>query len=158
MRAFYTRWSALGMLPLKGFAEERYLDPAAAAEVARKAGADVAVTGTITYLLHGGTAGDSALALDLEIIEAATAQPLFRIQQAGRMQADLTKDYIFLARRTRMPTDPLLAVVNRLATDMAGPVQLWLAGPPPPEPENSAKKRREAREAEEIARADLDSP
>lgn len=104
---------------------------------ARKMGCDVAVVGKFTYILAGGTRGDSGVSFTFDVIDVRTGERLWSMAHAGTMETGLTEDYIIFARKNRMPLDPLSAITATLAADMGGPITKWNYGykaPPPANP------------------------
>ncbi|MHC1791467.1 hypothetical protein [Solidesulfovibrio sp.] len=113
-----------------------------AVALARKMGLDVVVVGKFTYVMSGGTRGDSGVSLTFDIIDARSGERLWSMAHSGMMQTGLTEDYVIFARQNRMPAEPLSAITGTLAMDMGGPVTNWNygykapppAGPNPPPP------------------------
>ncbi len=105
-----------------------------AVAVARRKGIDTVVVGKFTYVMSGGTRGDSGVSFTFDIIDVRTGERLWSMAHAGTMETGLTEDYIFFARKNRMPTDPLAAITATLAMDMGGTITNWNYGyvPPPP--------------------------
>lgn len=105
-----------------------------AVAVARQKGIDVVIVGKFTYILSGGTRGDSGVSLTFDVIDARTGERLWSMAEGGIMETGLVEDYILFARKNRMPTDPLSAITATLAMDMGGPMTKWNYGfiPPPP--------------------------
>lgn len=132
MRLFWTGWTGREVLPTMVYDETLYFASGAqAAREARARGADLAVCGVVSYLLDGGSSADTAVSLRLEVYDAATGGLVWSMEQYGAMQADLVQDYILFARRTRLPTAPLTAVLDDIARQMAQPVAAWNRGLPP---------------------------
>lgn len=107
---------------------------------ARQMGLPLVVTGAVTYIYSGGTRGDSALSLNVEILDAATGERIWSMAHAGRMETGLNEDYILFARKNRMPQEPLQAIVSVLAADLGSRIANWNYGavPPPPAGPNPA--------------------
>jgi len=128
MRVFWADWTSKSMFPIMVFDDTLYYrSPEEAVRLARQKGADLAVTGVVTYLLHGGTQSDTAASLRVEVYDAATGYLVWSMEQAGRMEAQSVEDYIFFARKTRLPMDPMYAVLTEIADNMARPVLKWNA-------------------------------
>ncbi|MBG0776223.1 MAG: hypothetical protein H0S85_07275 [Desulfovibrionaceae bacterium] len=127
-RTFWRAWLAETVFPVFEFAEAAtWPGGAEAAAAARAVGADLAVGGDVTYFYAGGTAGDTRIALNIEIWDAINGQMLWSIQQGGSVTRELTQDWIFTTRESRLPDDPVYAVVTALAHDMGRPVRAWQA-------------------------------
>jgi hypothetical protein len=47
------------------------------------------------------------------------------------MPASRTNDYFIFATKWRLPSDPLHAITQAIASDMGSQVQNWIAGPSP---------------------------
>jgi hypothetical protein len=114
--------------------EMRLATSAQAVAAARRRGVDLAIVGKITYLMSGGTRGDSGVAFSFEIIDVKSGERLWSMAHAGTMETGLTEDYIVFARKTRMPTDPIYAITTTLAYDMGGTLINWNYGSKPPPP------------------------
>ncbi len=110
------------------------MSAAQAVALARKRGVDLAVTGAVTYIISGGTRGDSAVSISMEIFDAASGERLWSMAHGGRIETGQTRDYIFFAKQNRMPEDPIYAVSTVLAADMGGMVTNWNYGHTPPPP------------------------
>jgi len=96
--------------------------------VGRDRSADCVVTGRINYLLAGGTRSDSAVSITFEIFDVSTGQRIWSMSHAGRIDIGKTDDFIFFKRETRMPQDPLWAIMTALAHDTGGPIKKWNSG------------------------------
>jgi hypothetical protein len=105
-----------------------------AVALARKRGVDLLVTGNVSYLLAGGTRGDTSISLSIDIFDVATGERLWSMAHGGRIETGQTRDYIFFAKQNRMPEDPVYAVATVLAADMGGMVTNWNYGHKPPPP------------------------
>ncbi|MFZ5810710.1 MAG: hypothetical protein ACOY4F_01560 [Thermodesulfobacteriota bacterium] len=110
------------------------MSAAQAVALARKRGVDLAVTGAVTYIISGGTRGDSAVSISMEVFDAASGERLWSMAHGGRIETGQTRDYIFFAKQNRMPEDPIYAVTTVLAADMGGMVTNWNYGHKPPPP------------------------
>lgn len=102
-----------------------------AVQLARARGADMVIGGFVTRVYAGGTAGDSDLAVQLEAHDARTGQLVWSMAQSGMIPASRTNDYFIFAIKSRMPSDPLHAITQAIASDMGRQVQNWIAGPAP---------------------------
>lgn len=126
MRILWTDWTSKSLFPTMVYDDTAfYRSPEEALRIARQKGADLAVTGVVTYLLHGGTQGDTAASVRVEIYDTATGYLVWSMEQAGRMEANTVEDYILFARKTRLPMDPMYAVLTTLFDNMAQPVLKW---------------------------------
>ncbi|WP_052360203.1 hypothetical protein [Solidesulfovibrio alcoholivorans] len=105
-----------------------------AVALARKMGLDVVIVGKFTYVMSGGTRGDSGVSFTFDVIDVQSGERLWSMAHAGTMETGLTEDYIIFARKNRMPTDPLSAITATLAMDMGGPMTKWDYGYVPPKP------------------------
>jgi hypothetical protein len=114
--------------------EMRLASTAQAVAAARRLGVDVAIVGKITYLMSGGTQGNSGVAFSFEIIDVKSGERLWSMAHAGTMETGLTEDYILFARKSRMPTDPVYAITTTLAADMGGTLINWNYGAKPAPP------------------------
>ncbi|GAB6036957.1 lipoprotein [Fundidesulfovibrio butyratiphilus] len=126
---FWQIWSRDGVFPACYY--EQGVDnvtPEQAVLMARDRGADCAVVGRIGYLLAGGTQSDSAISLSVEIFDVNTGQRIWSMAHAGRMEPGKADDFILFTRKTRMPMDPLWAIMTGLAADLGGPVKNWNYG------------------------------
>jgi hypothetical protein len=97
--------------------------------MARDAGADLAVGGRITSVIFGGTAGQTSVAVEIEIHDALTGEMLWSMSHSGQMTAGMSSDWILFTRKNRLPQSPEHAIMTALASDLAGPVRLWNLGP-----------------------------
>ncbi len=105
-----------------------------AVALARKLGLDVVVVGKFTYVMSGGTRGDSGVSFTCDVIDVRNGERLWSMAHTGTMETGLNEDYIIFARKNRMPTDPLAAITATLAMDMGGPITTWNYGFVPPKP------------------------
>ena len=108
-----------------------------AVAMARKMGVDVVVVGKFTYIMSGGTRGDSSVSFTFDVIDARSGERLWSMAHSGLMETGLTEDYVIFARKNRMPAEPLSAITATLAMDMGSPITNWNYGykaPPPASP------------------------
>ena len=108
-----------------------------AVALARKLGLDVVIVGKFTYVMSGGTRGDSGVSFTFDVIDARSGERLWSMAHGGTMETGLTEDYILFLRKNRMPTEPLSAITATLAMDMGSPITNWNYGykaPPPASP------------------------
>ena len=90
------------------------------------------IGGFVTRVYAGGTAGDSDLAIQLEAHDTRTGQLVWSMAQSGMIPASRTSDYFIFATTSRLPSDPLYAITQAIASDMGVQVQNWMAGGPAP--------------------------
>lgn len=100
-----------------------------AVQLGRARGADMVVGGFVTYVYAGGTAGDSQLAIQLEAHDTRSGQMVWSMAQAGMMPASRTTDFFAFTTQTRLPSDPLHAITQAIASDMGRQIQNWTSGP-----------------------------
>ena len=96
--------------------------------VARDRGADCVVVGRIAYLLDGGTRSDSGVSISFEILDVNSGQRIWSMAQSGRMDPDRSSDFVFFKRESRMPQDPMWAIMTALGHDTGGPIKKWNTG------------------------------
>lgn len=126
-KIFHQTWAAEELFPVLLFDEDvEYKGYERAVSVARSRGMDVVIIGTIPHFLDGGTRGDSAISVQLKIYDAYRGQLICSMEQAGRIEAKLAKDWILWSGRTRLPANPLPALLAAIAKDMAIPLRSWL--------------------------------
>jgi hypothetical protein len=89
------------------------------------------VGGFVTYAYAGGTAGDTQLALQVEAHDTRSGQMVWSMAQSGLIPASRTTDYFLFTTRYRLPSDPLHAITQALASDMGRQLQNWIYGPSP---------------------------
>ncbi len=133
-------WAADRVFP-KLLYNDKLVDatPAAAIALGRKMGVNMVVTGTVTYLLAGGTRGSTAVSLELEGYDTATGERLFAMAHSGRIDTPMKEDYILFFRKYRLPQDPVYAIVSLLAQDMGATLTNWNYGYQPPEPDEEGE-------------------
>ena len=91
----------------------------------RQRKADLAIGGTINYYKDGGTVSDSAVSIALEIYDVKSGNLLWSFGQAAVMQSAKVNDYLLFATKTRVPTDPAMACLAAISTDLSRMVQAW---------------------------------
>lgn len=96
--------------------------------VGRDRGADCVVVGRYSYILAGGTRSDSSVSFSFEIFDVNTGQRIWSMAQSGRMDPDRSSDFVLFRRESRMPQDPLWAIMTALAHDTGGPIKKWNTG------------------------------
>ena len=143
-RLVWQTWLQQGALPAIEFTEGA---PPYRADLAlaygRQHSADLVIGGSINYFKDGGTVGDSAVSLSLEIYEVQSGNLLWSFGQAALMQAGKVNDYLLFATRSRMPADPATACLTAAAGDLAYMVRDWAYDVPPPTPARGWRSRME---------------
>lgn len=149
-RIFWQTWTRDRVFPKLLFeGRMRSATTPQAVAAARRLGVDLVVVGKITYIMSGGTRGDSGVSLSCDIIDVRSGERLWSMAHAGTLEAGLTEDFILFTRRNRMPADPIYAITSTLAMDMGGTIIKWNygaktpppAGPNPPPPPAKASGR-----------------
>lgn len=102
-----------------------------AVQLGQMRGADMVIGGFVTYVYAGGTAGESQMAVQVEAYDTRSGQMVWSMAQSGLMPASRTTDYFIFATKTRMPSDPLHAITQAMASDMGIQLQEWVSGPAP---------------------------
>jgi hypothetical protein len=93
---------------------------------------ELAVTGSISYLLVSGGKGTTAVALQLQIHDRWTGKLLWSMEHAGSVTAGQDQDYILVLTKPRPVLDPVAMVTDALARDMGDVIREWSwAGEPP---------------------------
>lgn len=93
--------------------------------LARAKGADMLVGGYITYYLDGGRTGNTKISLQLEVYDVKTGEMLWSIAQAGLLPYQPARDFLVVQVKSRMPADPMSAVIAAVAGDMATLLHMW---------------------------------
>lgn len=93
--------------------------------LARAKGADMLVGGYITYYLDGGQTGNTKISLQLEVYDVKTGDMLWSLAHAGLLPYQAARDYLLLQVKSRMPADPMSAVIAAVAGDMARLLHMW---------------------------------
>ncbi len=126
MRMVWQTWMGMEVFHGQEFdAKGYYRDARSALQLGRKAGADMVVTGEISYYLPGAQGSDSAISLRLDVYETQSGKLLWSGSQAGRLEYIMTEDYIVFKRQMRMPDSPMHALVTAIARNLGAPVQVW---------------------------------
>ncbi len=125
-RLFWHNWSGNQVFSGMFFDETLYYrNPQQAAAVARQMGAQLAVVGYVPFFFMGGTAGHTSLTLQIKILDAASGETLVSMEQSGRVEVELDKDYVVLKQKTRTTESPLGSIVAGIAQEMSVPVREW---------------------------------
>ena len=131
-RVIWQTWQTMRLFPNMEFStDDTPYRRDRALQLARERGAQLVVGGFVTYLYAGGTAGDSQVAIQLEIHDTRSGQPVWSMAQSGMIPASRYNDYVLFATRTRLPSDPIHAITRALAADMGAVIQNWQSPPPP---------------------------
>lgn len=109
--------------------------------LARQRGADMVVGGYVTHILDGGTVSDTVVSISVEAYDVKTGNMIWSMAEGGTMPRSNTSDYLILATKSRMPTDPLAAVISTLGRDMGLKVREWAKGIPANTNNNSSKSK-----------------
>ncbi len=129
-RVMVQTWNARQLFPVLVYDEDLiYRNAEKAVAQGRIRGADVVVTGVVSYYYDGGSLDDSGISLRVNIYDTRTGQALFSMEQAARIESHLVEDWILWSARTRLPPSPMQAMIAAIAQDMTVPLASWL--PPP---------------------------
>jgi hypothetical protein len=138
-QVFWQTWTRDRVLPKLIYEPRlRYGNLPQAMAQARKMGLNLLITGRITYLLAGGTTGNSGVSLSVEAFDVNSGERVWSMADAGSVESSMKEDYIIFFRKNRLPTDPLYAIVSVLAADMGGTVINWNYGYRPPEADGAS--------------------
>lgn len=130
-RLFWQKWSENRVFAGMFFDENIYYrNPQQAAAVARQMGAQLAVVGHVPYFIMGGTTSHTSLTLHVKILDAQTGETLVSMEQSGRVEVELDKDFIVFKQKSRTSESPLGAILSGIAQEMAVPVREWAGGDP----------------------------
>ncbi|AAS95338.1 lipoprotein [Nitratidesulfovibrio vulgaris] len=134
-RMVWQTWLQQRVFPVIEFADQAtpYRQDIAL-RLARMKGAQVVVGGYVTYFVEGGTAGDTRVSLQIEILDVASGQLLWSMAHTALLERQFTNDYLLFATKARMPSDPTWAVVQTVSADMGKEVHDWLYPPAPKAP------------------------
>jgi hypothetical protein len=125
-RIFWQNWVRQGVFPvIEYFEDATWVRGEDAATLAAAMGADLAIVGEITYFFAGGTAGDTRMALRLQILDAGSGALIWSMEQSGHMTKMLTQDFIIFEKESRLPASPVYAITAAMAEDMGQPVEMW---------------------------------
>ena len=129
-RVMVQTWNSQRLFPVLVYDEDLVFRTAEKAVAqGRIRGADVVVTGIVSYYYDGGSIDDSGISIRVNIYETATGQLIFSMDQAAHLESHLVEDWILWSARTRLPPSPMQAMTAAIARDMAVPLASWL--PPP---------------------------
>lgn len=131
-RIVWQTWLQNNTLPTLEFAEGA---PPYRRDIAlaygRKRNADLVIGGTINYYKDGGTVGDSAVSIALEIYDVKSGTMLWSFGQAALMQSSKVNDFLLFSTKSRVPSDPVVTCLTAAASDLARMVQAWAYNTPP---------------------------
>lgn len=132
-RAFWQRWLQDKVFPTLAFAEGiQWRGPRTRVRIPQ--GADILIGGEFTQLAFGGTVGETAVALRIDMYDAVTGNLIWSISHAGSIDPGRVKDFIVADVKARMPSSPEYAIMQSLAGDMAGAIKRWNYGQPEEDP------------------------
>ncbi len=126
-RIFWQVWLKEKVFPVFEYQQKRaWPGGEAAVAQARAKGADLAIGGDITLFMAGGDYGDSRLALRLEIYDAYSGALIWSMAHMGELKSEVLSDYLLFKKKVTMPSDPIYAIVVKLAEDMSRPISSWM--------------------------------
>ncbi|SHN55192.1 hypothetical protein [Desulfovibrio litoralis] len=96
-----------------------------AIQEARSKGADLVVGGFITHYFAGGNNADSRVSMIIEIHDARNGVLIWSLAQTGIIPKQTFNDYLLFAVKTRLPSDPVFAIVSTMAQDMSTLIKTW---------------------------------
>ncbi len=126
-RTVWQTWLSMELFPAMEFSSD--LGPYRrdrALAMARSKGADIVVGGFVTYYFAGGTAGNSQVALQVEIHDARSGELIWSMAQSALMPASETNDFLLFATKTRLPSDPIYVLTKVIAQDMGAVIRASL--------------------------------
>jgi hypothetical protein len=125
---FWQSWLQQRTFEVLQFAPELApFSPARGIAAGRAAGADLVVSGYVTRFIDAGTAGDSRLALQVDMYDTFTGELVWSMAHAGFMENTVKRDYLLFTQRNRLPAEPVWSIATVLAADMARPIKEWQA-------------------------------
>ena len=143
-RNIYQTWLTMQIFPAMEFSgDSTPYRRDRAVQLAKMRGADMVIGGFVTYIYAGGTAGDSQIALHVEIHDTHSGQLIWSMAQSGLMPASKTNDYLLFATKTRLPSDPIHAISKVIGVEMGKELQNWIA-PMPVQPANRDQRVHDA--------------
>lgn len=96
--------------------------------LARHKGADVLVTGSIPYMITGGSGGMNHLVVHFEIHDVQSGDLIWSITHSGALDEKPSQDFIFFQGRSKLPTDSLYVVAMALGSDVGRIMRDWAQG------------------------------
>ncbi len=96
---------------------------------ARAKGANVLVGGYVTHFLDGGTVGNSAVSIQIEMYEVATGTLIWSMGQGGAMEKKQATDLFVIGVQQRMPADAAGLMVRSVGYDMGLKIKHWVQPP-----------------------------
>ena len=132
-RVVWQTWLSMQLFPAMEFSgDSTPYRRDRAVQLGRMRGVDIVIGGFVTYIYAGGSGADSQVAIQLEVHDTHSGQLVWSMAQSGILPASRTNDYFLFATKSRMPSDPIQAIMQVIAGDMGKVVQNWTAGPPGP--------------------------
>ncbi|SDN85021.1 hypothetical protein SAMN04488516_10919 [Desulfonauticus submarinus] len=123
---FFRIWQGEKIFPKSFFINQHLHSKEEALNIASKQNA-FAVIGEITYVLDGGSLGESVLSLHLEIY-SPKGELLWSLSHAGRIDNPPLIDWYIIKKQILMPEDGLGYLISSLALDLARPIYAWARG------------------------------
>ena len=122
-------WQALvkeEAFPVVEYAENNPIyNQAQALGLARFKNADILITGTIPYVIAGGTGGLNQVTVQLNVYDVPTGELLWSIVHSGVLDAKPTQDYIFFKQKSKLPADPLYVTTMAVGSDLGKILHRW---------------------------------
>ncbi|WP_051261311.1 hypothetical protein [Desulfovibrio inopinatus] len=141
---FWQAWTGQGVFPTLYYDRTReYINIEQAIAEGRRMGVNAVVVGDITYLMSGGSRGETGVSLKVDIFDVSSGQRIWSMAHAGRMEAGLNQDYILFRKVDRMPLDPVYSIVTVLARDMGDLIKNWNFSRPEPDEESQELMQQE---------------
>ncbi len=141
---FWQAWTGQGVFPTLYYDRTReYINIEQAISEGRRMGVDVVVVGDITYIMSGGSRGETSVSFKVDIFEVSSGQRIWSMAHAGNMAAGLNQDYILFRKVDRLPLDPIYSIVTVLARDMGDLVKNWNFSHIEAEPESQEMLQQE---------------
>ena len=125
-RLVWNTWVKQEIFPILEYADSfAVYTTGQALALARAKGAEVLITGSIPYFIVGGPGGLNQISLHIEIYDVASGEMLWSISHGGLLQAKPQQDYIFFSQESKLPPDPLYAMVSAVAADIGVILRKW---------------------------------
>ena len=99
-----------------------------ALNLARAKGADVVITGSIPYMITGGSTGMNQLVVHMEVYDVHTTELVWSVTHSGALNAKASQDFILFQRRSKLPQDSLYTVAMALGSDLGKVLHDWSNG------------------------------
>ncbi|EGY24351.1 hypothetical protein DA2_3429 [Desulfovibrio sp. A2] len=131
-RQIWQTWLSEKVFPVIEFAETATpYRRDVAMQLAAQRGAQLLIGGYVSHYVNGGTSGDSKLSVSMEIWDMNTGQMIWAMGHAGVMEHQFANDFLLFSAKSRMPSDPMWAIIQTVSWDMAQEVKLWINPPAP---------------------------